>query len=234
MALGTILVVEDDAAIRRGLADAVAFAGYCAVEASDGTEGLEWALGGEVDLVLLDVLMPGIDGFEVLDRIRQARPGLPVILLTALGQESERVRGLRGGADDYVVKPFAIGEVLARIEAVLRRSAERPGAVRRVRVAGRTIDVERSEVVLADGTRTSLSEKEAGVLAYLSANAGRVVSRDELLGRVWGLDPRGMHTRTVDMTVARLRDHLGDGSGAIIETVRGRGYRLAGDAEVDP
>jgi two-component system alkaline phosphatase synthesis response regulator PhoP len=226
---GRILVVEDDGAIRRGLVDALTFSGYKALEAADGKAGLETAISAEIDLVLLDVLMPKMDGFTVLKELRKAKPALPVIVLTARGEEQDRVRGLRDGADDYVVKPFSATELLARVEAVLRRSAERPRTVGRISVAGRTIDLERREVSLADGAREVLSEREAGVLAYLAANPGRAIGRDELLSRVWGLDPRGVHTRTVDMTVARLREILRDDptNPAVIVTVRAKGYMLA-------
>jgi two-component system, OmpR family, alkaline phosphatase synthesis response regulator PhoP len=141
------------------------------------------------------------------------------------------VRGLRDGADDYVVKPFSASELLARVEAVLRRSPERPRNVPRTTIAGRTIDLERREVVFEDGGRESLSEREGDVLAYLISNRGRAIAREELLSRVWGLDPRGVHTRTVDMTVARLRELLRDSptDPAVIVTVRAKGYMLAGE-----
>lgn len=229
MPLGTILVVEDDAAIRRGLLDALSFAGYSTREAPDGQAGLEAALTGSMDLVLLDVLMPRLDGFTVLRELRRARPSLPVIILTAKGEEQDRVRGLRDGADDYVIKPFSATELLARVEAVLRRSAERPRDIRRLCVAGRTIDLERREVTLPDGSKDSLSEREVDTIAYLARNPGRAISRDELLSRVWGLDPRGMHTRTVDMAIARLRELLRDdpANPSVIVTVRAKGYMLA-------
>jgi two-component system, OmpR family, alkaline phosphatase synthesis response regulator PhoP len=230
MSLRTVLVVEDDAAIRRGLADALRFGGFAAIEAADGREGLTAALGGCADLVLLDVMLPKMDGFAVLAEIRRARPALPVILVTARGAEQDRVQGLSTGADDYVVKPFSAREVLARVEAVLRRSAERPREVGKLVVAGRTVDFETRELVREDGSRTSLSEREADLLRYLASSGGRVVSRDELLERVWGLDPRGVTTRTVDVHIARLREKLGDPAEtpAIVVTVRGRGYRLEG------
>ncbi len=229
MPLGRVLVVEDDGAIRRGLVDALTFTGYAALEAADGKSGLDLALGSDVDLLLLDILMPKLDGFGVLREVRKAKPTLPVIILTAKGEEEDRVRGLRGGADDYVVKPFSVKELLARVEAVLRRSAERPVGVKNLRLAGRTIDLERREVTLAGGERVPLSEREAGLLSYLAANPGRAVSRDELLERVWGLDPRGVQTRTVDMAVARVREALGDDSQnpKVIVTVRAKGYMLA-------
>lgn len=232
MALGTVLVVEDDAAIRRGLVDALKFASYATREAADGAAGLDAALTLEVDLVLLDVLMPKVDGFTVLREIRKAKPALPVIMLTAKGEEADRVRGLREGADDYVVKPFSPRELLARVEAVLRRSAERPGNVRKLALGGRSIDLDRREVVLPTGERQALSQRESELIAYLANNRGRAISRDELLQRVWGLDPRGVQTRTVDMAVARLREALADDPDEpkVILTVRGKGYMLSADA----
>lgn len=229
MPLARVLVVEDDTAIRRGVRDALEFAGYSVLEAADGKEGFEIASGAAVDLVLLDIYMPRRDGFEVLADLRRVRPSLPVIFLTARGEAEDRVRGLRLGADDYVVKPFNAAELLARVEAVLRRSAERPRPVRELRVSGRTVDFERREVELADGSRAVLAQREAEVLEYLASNRGRAISRDELLQRVWGVDPRGVQTRTVDMAIARLREQLGEDPGEprIVLTVRGRGYMLA-------
>ncbi len=231
-----ILVVEDDHAIRRGLCDALRCASYEPLEAADGETGLAAALTAAPDLVLLDVLMPRLDGFEVLRRIRKAQPGLPVIMLTAKGEEADRIRGLREGSDDYVVKPFSASELLARVVAVLRRSPARPAAVGRLVIAGREIDLERREVAFADGRRAALSEREAQVLAYLARNPGRAVARDELLQAVWGLDPRGLQTRTVDMTVARLRELLGDDPAEprVIVTVRAKGYMIATAAEGTP
>jgi DNA-binding response OmpR family regulator len=233
VSLGKVLIIEDDGAIRRGIGDALRFAGYAVEEAVDGVDGLSAAMAIEPNLILLDVLMPKMDGFAVLAEIRRAKPTLPVIMLTAKGEESDRVTGLRAGADDYVVKPFSVNELLARVEAVLRRSAERPHAVAKLHIAGRRIDLERREVTLESGIRELMSERETELLAYLIANRGRAVSRDELLQRVWGLDPRGMQTRTVDMTVARLREVLRDdpASPRVIVTVRAKGYMLATEGE---
>lgn len=233
MSLGKVLIIEDDGAIRRGIGDALRFAGYSVEEAADGVDGLQAAMAIEPNLILLDVLMPKMDGFAVLSEIRRARPTLPVIMLTAKGEESDRVTGLRAGADDHVVKPFSVNELLARVEAVLRRSAERPHAVAKLQIAGRKIDLERREVTLDGGIRELMSERETELLAYLIANRGRAVSRDELLQRVWGLDPRGMQTRTVDMTVARLREVLRDdpASPRVIVTVRAKGYMLATEGD---
>jgi DNA-binding response OmpR family regulator len=225
---GTVLVVEDDAAIRRGLADALDLAGYAVREASDGLQGLDGAARGGLDLVLLDVGLPKLDGFQLLEKLRASHPGLPVIMLTARGAEEDRVRGLRRGADDYVVKPFAMGELVARIEAVLRRSPARPKAVGQLAIGGRSIDFERREAVLPAGERVQLTEREAGLLEYLARNPGRAVAREELLRNVWGIDPRGVETRTIDMAVLRLRERLGDSpeQPAVIVTVRGKGYML--------
>jgi DNA-binding response OmpR family regulator len=229
MPLGTVLVVEDDQPIRRGIVDALKFAGYKAFEAADGEAGLAAAISAEIDLVLLDILMPKKNGFAVLEELRRVRPALPVIVLTARGAEEDRVRGLRTGADDYVVKPFSAKELLARIQAVLRRSAERPRGTPSLTIAGRTIDFERREIRFADGRRAEMSEREAAILQYLAANRGRAIARSELLSRVWGLDPRGLQTRAVDMHIARLREQLGDDPAEprIILTVRSKGYMLA-------
>lgn len=225
----SVLVVEDDPSIRRGLVDALRFAGYAVTDAADGKSGLDLALGMAPDLVLLDVILPKMDGFAVLAELRRARPELPVILVTARGAEPDRVHGLKGGADDYVVKPFSATELLARVEAVLRRSASRPLDVAVARFGDRTVDFERREIRGAGGAPVPLSEKECELLRYLARNAGRAVSRDELLQNVWGLDPRGVETRTVDMHVARLREKLGDDPDdpKAIATVRGKGYMAA-------
>jgi DNA-binding response OmpR family regulator len=232
----SILVVEDDAAIRRGIVDALTFSKYEVVECGDGEAGLERALGGGFDLMLLDVMLPGIDGFEVLRALRRERSPLPVILITARGAEDDRVEGLRGGADDYVVKPFSARELLARVEAVLRRAPQRPAAIRGVVSDGIKVDLERREARLADETAVPLSEKEAELITYLAVHPDRAISRDELLQRVWGLDPRGVTTRTIDMHIARLREKLGDDPNApsFVTTVRGKGYMLSRQAEVTP
>jgi DNA-binding response OmpR family regulator len=220
-----VLVVEDDRSIREGIADALVFQGYSAVQAERGDVGLEKALHGGCDLVLLDLILPGADGLTVLREIRRARPTLPVIILTARGDEAERVRGLRAGADDYVAKPFSIRELLARVDAVLRRSPERPSDVDRVVFPGGVADLQKWEVAFDDGTRADLSEREVELLRYLAVNRQRVVARDELLSRVWGVNPKALETRTVDMHVARLRDKLRDEEGRVLTTVRGKGYR---------
>jgi two-component system, OmpR family, alkaline phosphatase synthesis response regulator PhoP len=223
-----VLVIEDDRAIREGLADALAFQGYVALQAGRGDTGLEKVLHGGCDLVILDLVLPGPDGLVVLREIRLARPTLPVIILTARGREEDRVSGLGEGADDYVVKPFSIRELLARVDAVLRRSPERPSDVRRLEIPGGRVDLECREVVFEDGQRCDLALREVELLRYLAANPGRVVSRQELLSRVWGVASRAVETRTVDVHVARLREKLRDhhNPATVLVTVRGKGYRL--------
>ena len=223
-----ILVVEDDSAIRRGVVDALTFAGYGTLQSGDGTEAERLATSATLDLILLDLVLPRQGGFEILKAVRATRPTLPVIILTARGDESERVTGLRLGADDYVVKPFSIRELLARVEAVLRRSPERPQPVGQVPIPNGTADLARCEVRFEDGTRCDLSEREVELLRYLAANPDRTISRDEILQRIWRLDPRYVETRTIDVHVANLRSKLRDPGDQprVILTVRGKGYML--------
>jgi DNA-binding response OmpR family regulator len=180
-----ILVIEDDTAIRRGIIDALAISGYETLEAARGDRGREVAVRDAYDLLLLDLVLPGCDGLTILEELRRVRPTTPVIILTARGEEADRVKGLRLGADDYVVKPFSVKELLARVDAVLRRSPERPRQVRAVRFAGGVADLERSEVRFEDGTHVELSEREAELLSYLAASPDRTLSREELIRRIW-------------------------------------------------
>jgi DNA-binding response OmpR family regulator len=221
-----VLTIEDDAAIRRGIVDALKFSGYEPIDAGSGIQGMKLAAEAEYDLLLLDLVLPGLDGLEILRRVRQVRPTQPVIILTARGDESDRVAGLRLGADDYVVKPFSLKELLARVEAVLRRSPERPNHVDTIPFEGGIACLARCEVTFDDGKRDDLSEKEVELLRYLASNAGRAISRDELLRRIWQLDPRGLSTRTIDMHIARLREKLRDAphEPRVVKTVRGKGY----------
>jgi two-component system alkaline phosphatase synthesis response regulator PhoP len=227
-----VLVVEDDLAVRRGVADALRWAGYEPLEAGDGALGQRLALEAPVRLVLLDLVLPRRQGLDVLQAIRAARPGLPVILLTALGGEDDRVRGLGLGADDYVVKPFSVRELLARVESVLRRSAERSQGPASIAVPGGEVDLLGEEIRWADGSRTPLTALEASLLRYLASCPGRLLSREELLLRVWQVNPRKVRTRSLDMTVARLRKKLRDEEDPprVVVTVRGRGYRLGPDS----
>ena len=223
-----IVVVEDEPAIRRGVTEALRLTGYDVSEAADGLTGLREASSGGVDLVLLDVMLPKKDGFEVLAELRRVCPTRPVILLTARGGEDDRVRGLKMGADDYVVKPFSARELLARVEAVLRRTLKVAEEVQQVRCGRARIDLRRREIRWSAEERIDLSEMEAALLKYLVSNRERAVSREEMLGRVWGIGTAGLETRAVDMHIARLRaklkDPAGDDHAEAIVTVRSHGY----------
>jgi len=227
--LRSVLVIEDDAAIRRGVIDALKYDGFSTFEAADGEAGLKAALQVDCDLVLLDLALPKMHGLEILKEVRRVRPTLPIIILTAMGTEKDRVAGLKLGADDYVVKPFSVAELMARVEAVMRRTPERPQDITEHEFAAGVADLARCEIRYHDGTRVDLSERERELLRYFIVNPGRAISRDEILSRVWRIDPKGVSTRTIDMHVARLREKLHDSGDdpKILLTVRGKGYMMA-------
>src|SRR5437764_8944151 len=188
MTLPHVVVVEDEPAIRRGVIDALRVSGYEVSEAADGETGLQAALRRDVGLVLLDLLLPRRDGMQVLTELRKSRPVLPVIILTARGSEDDRVRGLKMGADDYVVKPFSARELLARVEAILRRAGrvngeeEDDGDEASVARLGKAIiDLRRREISWGNGERGELSETESAILLFLLRHRQRAVSREELL-----------------------------------------------------
>jgi DNA-binding response OmpR family regulator len=224
-----ILIVEDDAAIRRGIVASLRFNGYDSLEAADDGVGRELALRETYDLLLLDLNLPGGDGLDILKAVRERSVAVPVIILTARGDEGDRVKGLKLGADDYVVKPFGAMELLARIEAVLRRTPARPATALHIPVPGGMLDLGKRELRFEDGTMTPLSERESELLAFLAKNAGRAIGRDEILAQVWRLNPDAVETRTVDMHIMRLREKLRDDAASpkIILTLRGRGYQFA-------
>lgn len=221
-----ILVIEDDSSIRTGVLDALNCAGYETLNAANGRDGMELALRASYDLLLLDLVLPHTDGLTILAKLRESRPVTPVIILSAMGAETDRVKGLNLGADDYMVKPFGARELLARVNAVLRRSPERPLEVESVTFPGGTADLARCEVRLTTGEREPLSERELAVLRYLAANPGRAISREEILTRVWRLSASATATRTIDMHIANLRSKLRDDptDPKVILTVRGKGY----------
>jgi len=226
----TLLVIEDDHAIRRGVCDALRFAGYEVLEAAEGSAGMAQALRAKFDLLLLDLVLPNYSGFEILEALKQQLPGTPVIILSARGEEADRVKGLKLGADDYVVKPFSVRELLARVEAVLRRSPERPAPVAQLKLEDSTVDFARLEIRFEDGQRAELSEREVELLHYFAAHRGRAISREELLLRVWRIEPQNhSESRTIDMHIANLRAKLRDEASAprLLLTVRGKGYMLA-------
>lgn len=217
-----ILVVEDEAGIADFLERGLRAEGYAVRVAGEGEEGARLALEPEVDLVVLDRMLPGIDGIEVLERVRGARPLLPVIMLTARGEVADRVEGLDSGATDYVTKPFAFAELLARIRARLRDGAV---SERSLEAAGIRLDLINREA-RREGVATRLPQREAALLAHLMRNEGRVCTREELLSSVWGYE-HDPGTNIVQVYVGYLRRKLArPGSPAPIETVRSVGYRL--------
>ena len=225
----TILTVEDDAAIRRGIVDSLRFVGFEVLQAGHGDLGREMAVQQTYDLLLLDLVLPGCSGLDILRCVRATRPTQPVIILTARGEEQDRVEGLRAGADDYVVKPFSVKELLARVEAVLRRSPSRPSDVEQILVPGGAADLARREVRFKNGERCELSEREVELLRYLASHPQRAISREELLANVWRISPDGLPTRTIDMHIVRLREKLRDDPARprVLLTVRGKGYMFA-------
>lgn len=223
-----ILIIEDDSAIRQGIHDALEFSGYRPIQAGHGDTGLSMALQEEYDLMLLDLVLPGKSGLEILKEVRCVRPTQSIIILTARGEEADKIEGLKMGADDYVVKPFSVKELLARIEAVLRRAPERPAPVVKIDIPCGSVDLLRCEVQFQDGTSIPLSERERDLLSYLASNRKRAISREEILSRLWHLEPGSVETRTIDMHISRLREKLRDDSAkpSILKTVRGKGYML--------
>jgi DNA-binding response OmpR family regulator len=223
-----ILVVEDEEAIRTGLIDVLVFHGYDVDSAATGPNGLEKALTGKFDLILLDIMLPGMDGYEICNRIRTEDRDQPIIMLTAKTSDEEIVQGLKLGADDYVPKPFSIQQLVLRIEAVLRRSQAGQEIARTLSVGGIDIDTENLSGS-KDGNEITFTKREIEVLSYLAQNSDRAVSREELLSKVWGYARNlDIETRTVDIHIAKLRRKIevDNKTPELLITVRGAGYRL--------
>lgn len=218
-----ILVVEDEASLREGLIDLLGDAGHSVDSAADGEAAVRAGLAEDFDLVLLDLMLPRMDGFEVCRRLREKNPALGVLMLTARGDEKDKVRGLRSGADDYVTKPFGTEELLARIDALARRLALDTGP-ERIETDGCVLDLGRCKVQRGQD-EVDLTAREANLLRFLHRHRERAVSRAELLENVWQ-QPGDLQTRTVDMCVANLRQKIESDPArpAIVVTVKGVGY----------
>ncbi len=220
-----LLVVEDEAAIRSGLVDVFVYHGYAVDTAETGDDGLRKSLSGRYDLILLDVMLPGVDGFEICNRIRQQDRQQPVIMLTAKSSDEDIVQGLTFGADDYVAKPFSVTQLVLRVQAVLRRSGIDEDNTREINlINGMIIDTQN----LCAG-ETAFTRREMDLLQYLYQQSERPVSREELLARVWGYaNHLEIETRTVDIHIAKLRRKIetDPANPEAIVTVRGAGYRL--------
>lgn len=226
-----ILVVEDDPSILQGLLDVLVFNGYRAEGVEDGGEGLDRAVSGQFDLIILDVMLPTMDGFTICRNVRRQKPGQAIVMLTAKGAEEDIVKGFKAGADDYVSKPFSLRELMVRLEALLRRVGKNPGdreiMLGGIRFSGKTLTAARGKQSVA------LTRREMDLIVYFHRFSDRIVSKKELLVEVWNYADTDIETRTVDIHVLKLRkkiETLAPGTD-LIKTIRGQGYRLEPEDE---
>jgi DNA-binding response OmpR family regulator len=227
-----ILIVEDEEAIRTGLIDVLVFHGYETDSAATGPEGLQKALTGRFDLILLDVMLPGMDGYAICEKIRVVDRDQPIIMLTAKSSDEEIIEGLKLGADDYVSKPFSIQQLVLRIEAVLRRSQIVQEQSRMLSIGSIEVDTENLSAINGSD-EIAFTKREIEVLSYLANNCDRPVPREELLSKVWGYArDLGIETRTVDIHIAKIRRKIevDPKQPALLITVRGAGYRLVSES----
>jgi len=221
-----ILVVEDDPALLTGLSDVLVFNGYDVVGVADGEKGLQAGLHEHYDLILLDVMLPGVDGFTICKHIRRKKPNQGIIMVTAKGSEENIVTGFKAGADDYIPKPFSLREVMVRIEAVLRRTGTRIGD-QEIRFRDIFFDGMNLRAEYGD-RRVELTRREMDIIVYLFRYQDRIVSKKELLSEVWHYADPSIETRTVDIHMLKLRKKISIliGDMPFLTTIRGEGYRL--------
>ena len=221
-----ILVVEDDSAILHGLLDVLVFNGYEATGVEDGGQGLQRALEETYDLIILDVMLPTLDGFSICKEVRERKPNQGIVMLTAKGSEDDVVTGFKAGADDYVSKPFSLRELMVRVEAVLRRTGKTLGD-EQVHYGGIFFDGKILIATCGDSS-VELTRREMDIIVYLHRNKDRIVSKKELLKEVWHYADAGIETRTVDIHILKLRKKIASliPNTDFILTVRGEGYRL--------
>ena len=219
-----ILVVEDEPVLREGLVDLLSGEGHSVEAVADGEAALERGSAPAIQLVVLDLMLPKLDGIEVCRRLRELRADLPILILTARGSEDDKVHGLQAGADDYVTKPFGTRELIARVNSLARRAASGSETAQRIVVEDLTIDLGRCEARRGE-RRIPLTPREAGILRWLFQHRSRAVERSELLEHVWG-HAADLQTRTVDMTIANLRQKIerDPATPRIVVTVKGLGY----------
>lgn len=225
-AKANILIVEDDPSILQGLLDVLVFNGYSATGIEDGAAGLDKALKEQFDLLILDVMLPSLDGFSICSRVREKKPAQPIIMLTAKGAEEDIVTGFKSGTDDYIHKPFSLRELMVRVEAVLRRAGKNLGDVT---LTIGDISFDSTTLIATSGNKSvDLTRREMDIIVYLHKNQGRIVSKQELLGNVWNYKVTDIETRTVDIHIQKLRKKVSRliGDMPFLVTVRGEGYRL--------
>jgi DNA-binding response OmpR family regulator len=222
-----ILIIEDDISILRGLKDNLAFEGYQVLVASDGQDGLHLALEKHIDLLLLDIMLPGMNGYEICRRLKKEKPELPIIMITARGSEMDTITGLDTGADDYITKPFSIPELLARVRAILRRSASDHDEITEYSFSKVTLDFKKFQAFVKN-KEIKLSSKEFAIMKYFIEHEGEVVHRHDLLDKVWGYDVIPS-TRTVDNYILDLRKKLEEdpSNPKHILSIRGIGYKFS-------
>ena len=221
-----ILVVEDDPALLRGLVDVLVYNGYEVKGLADGGQGLDAGLNESFDLIVLDVMLPTLDGFSICKSIRQRKPGQGIIIITAKGSEDDIVTGFNAGADDYISKPFSLREVMVRVEAVLRRTGKKPGDTA---IHYREMFFDGKNLIAEYQNQTAeLTRKEMDIITYLHRHRDRIVSKKELLTEVWQYADANIETRTVDIHMLKLRKKIARliGNTPFVTTIRGEGYRL--------
>ena len=228
-----ILIIEDEAAIRTGLIDVFVYHGYEVDFSGHGVEGLNKALTGKFDLILLDVMLPGMNGFEICNRIREQDHDQAIIMLTAKSSDEDIIEGLSLGADDYVAKPFSVAQLVLRVQAVLRRTRNGLAQNQTIQL-GNDLSIDCQNLTGRHGAENlSFTRREIDILQYLQSNTDRPVSREELLNKVWGYAKHlDIETRTVDIHIAKLRRKIeaDPGEPQFLITVRGAGYRLLGQS----
>ena len=223
----TLLLVEDDPTIALGLKDTLTFEGFRVLHAPTGELGIATVQRERPDCIILDLMLPGMNGYQVCEAIRSQDLAVPIIMLTARGQEADKIRGLNAGADDYVTKPFSIGELVARIRAAVRRGSRSAPSPASFAIGNVTVDAA-AHTVLREGETTAISFYEAELLKLLHRRAGEPVSRDEILEKVWGTKAHQPNNRTVDNFVVKLRKKIEPNheKPRHILTVYGYGYKL--------
>jgi DNA-binding response OmpR family regulator len=224
--MNRILLIEDDPVIREEVADTLRFFDYAVSQAGSGEEGCRLALATPVDLVVLDIMLPGVDGFAVCRKLKERKPGLPILILSAKGQESDRLLGFELGADDYLTKPFSLKELVARVKALLKRSPAAGHAPATMAIGAAVVDFERYQVV-RDGQAHELSAKECRILQLLARHSGQAIGRDRILDEVWG-ESYNPTPRTIDNFIRKLRTKIEDDPDRPhhLLTVHGVGYKL--------